>query len=696
MSRSKRVLLLGGTGAMGVYLVPELLKLGYEVYVTSRSSRTSDNGSLKFIRGDAKSDDFVAELLKKDKYDAVIDFMVYHTEEFERRVDLLLNNTEHYIFLSSYRVYAGSELPIKEDSPRLLDTVDDPVYIRTDEYGLAKARQEDVLSSKGKTHWTVVRPAITYSRDRFQLGTMEANEFLHRTLTGKEVIFPSEMIDKKTTMTWAGDVARMIAKIVLNKSTFGESYTAATSESLTWREVIDTYRKTVDLKIKLVPLGDYERIIGRHYQIKYDRMYDRVIDNKKILSITKIKQTQLKSLEDGLGMELAGFIKDPVFQKIDQDKDRRMDQLLLLGRSKEDIRSRVKSKLRVVKRFIRSKQEYDGAILSLGGYYNYGGLIQRYALQTFLRKSGYNFKVFNVEYMRKYGKKEGDRRNLEKFASSYVDEEVFNPLLGSLYKTYIVGSDQVWRDWFGGNWEKFGNFFLRFVKNPKANRIAYAASFGVDDLASAGINARNKKKITTLIRKFNSISVREESAIRLVEQLKGSAVTCIDPSLLLTGEDYSKLVDSSPKVKKTAVTSIFSYLLDPTSEKESAVKTFEKLMKSTSTDIRPRNGKQLPPMELWLKCFRDTELVVTDSFHGIAFSIINRKQFVVFGNRTRGLARMTDLLGPLGLSDRLIVEEDLSSVDLKDLMKPIDWKSVEKVLDKKRKESSDWLLGALS
>ena len=695
MAAAKKVLILGGTGAMGVYLVPELVKLGYEVVITSRRQRESDSKSIAYIQGDAKDDVFLKSHLKRAKYDAIVDFMVYHTDEFRSRLNVLLSNTKQYIYLSSYRVYAGSEEPLTETSPRLLDVITDEAYLRTDEYGLTKARQEDILKQSRFQHWTVVRPAITYSKNRFQLGTMEANEFLHRALNGKEVIFPREMLDKKTTMSWAGDVAEMIARIVGNPKAFRQTYTVATAENHTWQEVVDIYGRIIGLKVRIVPLSEYRAIIGRPYQIMYDRMYNRIIDNRKILKATGMKQSNLMSLEKGLRYELEGFMQSPTFDTINQQKDKNMDQLLLGKSTKPALRSRVRSKLRKLKRVIRSKIDYDGAILSLGGYYNYGGLIQRYALQTFLRKSGYHFKVFRVEFMRKFGKKEGNRQNLERFANTYLDEETFHPILGAFYKSYIVGSDQVWRDWFGGRWDKFGTFFFAFVKNPKAKRIAYAASFGVDDLASAGINASNREKIRRLVRKFSAISVREQSAVKLVEQLKGDASTVLDPSLLLSKEDYSRLIDAHHVARNYQIENVFSYMLDPTDTKEMVVKGVEDKFNTSSTVMYPRNGKKLEHIEIWLKGFRDSKIVVTDSFHGIALSIVNRKDFIVFGNKTRGLARMTDLLEPLGLSNRIIDEENLDAIDLESLLMPIDWTKVESVLSKSIADSKKWLLSAL-
>ena len=110
----KKALVLGGTGAMGVYLVPELASLGYEVHVVSMDDVLSDDPRISYVRADAKSIDYLTDLLK-DRYDVIVDFMLYSTEQFRERHDILLRNTDHYIFLSSYRIYDGCEIPITEE-----------------------------------------------------------------------------------------------------------------------------------------------------------------------------------------------------------------------------------------------------------------------------------------------------------------------------------------------------------------------------------------------------------------------------------------------------------------------------------------------------------------------------------------------------------------------------------------------------
>ena len=123
MSEGKRVLLLGGTGAMGRYLAPELKARGFTVLITSRKDHVSDDPMIRYIKGNAKQDAFF-ETLMQERYDAIVDFMIYNTESFAARRDTLLSRTDHYLFLSSYRVYADAGLtPLTEESPRLLDTV---------------------------------------------------------------------------------------------------------------------------------------------------------------------------------------------------------------------------------------------------------------------------------------------------------------------------------------------------------------------------------------------------------------------------------------------------------------------------------------------------------------------------------------------------------------------------------------------
>jgi len=299
-------LLLGGTGAMGVYLIPELMNLGHDVFVTSRSAKKSDNSNLVYIQGNAHNESFLSKILA-DKYDAIVDFMVYSTEAFRNRYELFLVSANHYIFVSSSRVFTESKIPITETTPRLLDVSDDSEYLSTDEYALAKARQENILRESSYKNWTIVRPTITYSKTRFQLGTLEADTIIFRAINNCPVILPQEMFQKQTAMTWGGDVAKMIAKLVLNQVSYGEDYNVCTDEYRTWEEIADYYKKLISLTVVSTSLTNYINIIGGKYQILYSRMYNRTFDNSKILKATNMQKESLTSIYDGLHKELSGI-----------------------------------------------------------------------------------------------------------------------------------------------------------------------------------------------------------------------------------------------------------------------------------------------------------------------------------------------------------------------------------------------------
>ena len=138
-----KVIILGGTGAIGTSLVQCLIKRDIEIFITSRKKHKS-YGKVHYIQGNAKQLDFLKRNLI-DNYDCIVDFMTYTTEEFKERKDIFLSCCKQYIFISTARVYANSNNLLNEDSPRLLDVCDDQEYLATDEYALSKARQENML-----------------------------------------------------------------------------------------------------------------------------------------------------------------------------------------------------------------------------------------------------------------------------------------------------------------------------------------------------------------------------------------------------------------------------------------------------------------------------------------------------------------------------------------------------------------------
>lgn len=298
-----KILVLGGTGGQGRYLVPELVQKGYNVDVVSLDEKESDNPQLKFIKANAFDIDFLKEILK-NQYDAIVDFTDYATEKFRERYELFLSNTKHYIFLSSYRVYADDEV-ITEASPRLLDISEDKEFLATDDYPLHKARCEDILRKSGYKNWTIVRPVMLYSEYMYKLVTLDSPLFIPRTLRGERIVLPKEAMPIYAAMCWAGDVAKMYSGIILNPKAFGEAYTFGSGEPATWEYVAECYSEIIGVKYELVDKETYLKVmfnnsLSAKWQLEYDRLLNRKIDNSKILEIAGLKQSDLMPLKEGL------------------------------------------------------------------------------------------------------------------------------------------------------------------------------------------------------------------------------------------------------------------------------------------------------------------------------------------------------------------------------------------------------------
>ena len=283
-----RVLVLGGTGAMGEPLVRLLSRRGDEVYATSRRKRES-NGNVHFIQGDARELSFVQEVLKT-RYDAIVDFMIYPTVAFKKRTQIYLDNTDQYLFLSSARVYADSKRPITESSPRLLDVCKDEAYLKTDEYALAKARSENILFEADRKNWTIIRPYITYNTKRLQLGGLELDTWLTAALSGRPLVLPKDVGIHETTMTYGDDVAYAMMMLIGKKAAYGEAFHITGTDHMTWNEVVEIYKDVIEDQTGKRPeiytpdtSSVLSAVMKNTTQIQYDRMYDRIFDNSKLM-----------------------------------------------------------------------------------------------------------------------------------------------------------------------------------------------------------------------------------------------------------------------------------------------------------------------------------------------------------------------------------------------------------------------------
>lgn len=303
---------------MGKHLVQLLAERGDKVYVTTRATRMSCS-NVEYIQCDAKKDCFIGPLLERN-WDAIVDFMVYSTSDFQQRAPKLLAVTSQYIFLSSARVYAFSSKPIEENFPRLLDSSNDQEFLATDEYSLAKARQEDILKNSDCPNWTIIRPYITYSEQRLQLGVLEKEEWLYRALKGRSIVFSKDIADKLTTLTYGFDVAAAIAKLVGEPRSIGETYHITQEKPARWCEILEIYMEVLEKclgkrpKVILLDMDKFSRCKQAKYQINYDRMYDRKFNSVKLSKFVDMEA--FHPLEQGLTRCIEEFLENPRFLSI--------------------------------------------------------------------------------------------------------------------------------------------------------------------------------------------------------------------------------------------------------------------------------------------------------------------------------------------------------------------------------------------
>lgn len=370
-------------------------------------------------------------------------------------------------------------------------------------------------------------------------------------------------------------------------------------------------------------------------------------------------------------------------------------------------------------------------IISLPLNTNYGGILQAYALQTVLKRMGHeaisidkepyttkrNFLLRNIIYIVRFfrkcfmGKKIRVfhenylrettpivRQNTNKFIEKYVQQlhiGDFSELKSNYtFDAYVVGSDQVWRPSYFAHIE---DAFLEFAENQDVRRVAYAASFGIDTYEYSQTQEANCNR---LIKKFNGVSVREESGIDICKRIwDGIDVQWVlDPTLLLSVDDYKMIFKSANTPKSKG--SLLYYILDPSQskteiiEKISIKKSLKPFMVGSRADdiFAPLDERIQPPLEEWLRGFYDAEFVVTDSFHACVFSIIFHKPFFVIVNKQRGRSRMDSLLGMFHLEYLLI--NSSADIDFEHLGQ-IDWEFVEDVLSSKKKASMEFLVKSL-
>ena len=255
---------------------------------------------------------------------------------------------------------------------------------------------------------------------------------------------------------------------------------------------------------------------------------------------------------------------------------------------------------------------------------------------------------------------------------------------------YLTGSDQVW----GGELKANYLLFVPF----SAPKIAYAASFG-----KAEISPEKANIIKPWLERFDFISVREKSAVDICKQMGIKAELVLDPTLFLNMNDYP----AESLEKKHLANYIFGYFLNIKDKNSLPIDNIEKSFQINNQKLICAGGvsaleRFYPKVKVgyyspqeWLGMYRDADGIVTNTFHGVVFSIIFKKQFVVFlqkGHSEKQNERIMSVLKLFDLIDRIYDEE----CNLFEKMnQPINWENIEKKYYTEKARSLTYLKRAI-
>lgn len=293
---------------------------------------------------------------------------------------------------------------------------------------------------------------------------------------------------------------------------------------------------------------------------------------------------------------------------------------------------------------------------------NYGGILQAYALSTFLQRQGHIVNVLNrqhdmpfikrvmktcliaLHHPRYYQKR---YEHLQNFVRRYIpytkplytSAQMKRFVLKNKSNVVIVGSDQVWRADFSMGYGF--DYFLDFVPD-NIKKISYAASFGLNEWKYTN---KQTLKIKKLINNYTAVSVREDEGIILcMDNLGIKAEHVLDPTMLLEAKDYESII--TPRIVKEDY--VFVYWLGNKEDKQKSIieaNVFDKKI----VDISLRGDEPLMSIEDWLSYIKYADKIITDSFHGCVFSILFKKQFTICANKSGGNGRLHSLFKMLGI-----------------------------------------------
>lgn len=323
-------------------------------------------------------------------------------------------------------------------------------------------------------------------------------------------------------------------------------------------------------------------------------------------------------------------------------------------------------------------------------YPNFGTFLQAYALQQYIISLGYedvilddstvinnhvDWKFRVKKWIWSLGKTYRRYINSQKIAQKlygrFKEEHILIESnvkdvkrLNETYDCFVCGSDQIWNPFSLSN-PKSGFFYADFAEKKK---ISYAPSIGVSSVPSDFVD-----RFHALIKGFSFLSAREKEGQKIMQKLSGKCVAnVVDPTLLLDGQQWSKLLDSHKKIADEKY--VLGYFLTPNPVYIEAAKAYaykngykfkmfytDKSYYSVADELITAG-----PIE-FLQAIHDAQHLFTDSFHGSIFASIFKVQFITFkrfkNTITSQNSRVENLLKMMDIEERLLSEEDVADID---------------------------------
>jgi hypothetical protein len=352
-------------------------------------------------------------------------------------------------------------------------------------------------------------------------------------------------------------------------------------------------------------------------------------------------------------------------------------------------------------------------ILTFHFGYNYGAIMQTYALQQYLSNCGYSVEIINytppnvkhrpyliqllsrnisvskiLKTIKKIQYAPMQKEKFKLFKNKYLNlSRLYNyELLSSIsteFNAIIVGSDQIWNP----SQHRLGSYFLAHLEKFNGKRISYAPCCAFNK-----VEENNKPKLKDALNKFNQISVRNQETERFVFELTGKTPTIVvDPTLLW---DFKELIADEPIIsEKYAITYILgneitgghNKVINELRNKYAGIKIISVILTENNPQLFDWSDKvfwSASPIE-WINLFYYSTFVYTDSFHGVLFAIKFKKPFLAYYAEIARASRFIDLMNRFDVLQDFIVNSCDDITTKNSFQKEIDFNVL---IDKLRKE----------